>query len=211
MEDIWKFILYALAVGLYYFIMGRKKPDEKQSSQTTSAKPFMSPAAKPQARPRPVLNQPDTNEMPASLEDLLRRFQREPDTAPEAPQPALVPKNKVEKSNQILTTADRLDLEEAKKIGRQEVVNYDNEIPTYRNEANEINYENSTYRNEANEINYENPETADYQGLNNRDEKRFGVFEIKEEVKNPFAELLQKPESLRTAFILSEILKRKEF
>lgn len=197
MEDIGKFILYALAAGLYYFIMGRKKPEEKKSSPTTSAKPFMSPAAKPQANSRPVLNQPNVNEMPASLEDLLRRFQREPEPTPEFQQPEPRLEGKVKKRNRILTTADRLDLEEEKKMGRQEIVNYDNEIPTYRNEANEVDYEV--------------PEKANYQGLDTTGRNRFSVFETKEEVKNPYAELLQKPESLRTAFILSEILKRKEF
>jgi len=197
MEDIWKFILYALAVGLYYFIMGRKKPDEKRTGETPTSKPFMSPAAKPQARPRPVSNQPqaNTSELPTSLEDLLRRFQGEP--TPEVAKPEPMLEDKVRKSKRKLTTADRRDIEEKKKKQREEVVDYDDNIPTYENEAADIDYEI--------------PEKANYKGLDKSGRNRFEVFEQKAEVQNPYAELLKKPESIRTAFILSEILKRKEF
>jgi hypothetical protein len=197
MEDIWKFILYALAVGLYYFIMGRKKPDEKKTGPTPTAKPFMSPAAKPQARPRPVSSQTqtDTTELPASLEDLLRRFQGEP--TPEAPKPEPMLEDKVRKSKRKLTTADRREMAEKAKKQREEVVDYDDNIPTYENEAADVDYEV--------------PEKANYKGLDSSGRNRFEVFEQKNEVTNPYAELLKKPESIRTAFIMSEILKRKEF
>jgi hypothetical protein len=197
MEDIWKFILYALAVGLYYFIMGRKKTDANKSGETPTAKPFMSPAAKPQARPRPVSNQPqvDTSELPTSLEDLLRRFQGKP--TPEASKPEPMLKDKVKESKRKLTTADRRDIEEKKKKQREEVVDYDDTIPTYENEAADVDYEV--------------PEKANYQGLDKSGRNRFEVFEQKAEVQNPYANLLKNPESIRTAFILSEILKRKEF
>ena len=196
MEDIWKFMLYALAVGLYYFIMGRKKPAEKPSSQSPSAKPFMSPAAKPQARPHTLESPSRSDDTRTSLEELLRRFQGEsPVTDVLQPKPLL--EDKVKESNQILTTADRLDREERNNRHEQEVINYDDHIPTYRNEANEVNYEV--------------PDKTDYKGLDTTGRNRFEVFEQKQEVSNPYADFLRTPASIRTAFIMSEILKRKEF
>jgi|GEM_PF-2442646 len=203
MEDIWKFILYALAVGLYYFIRGRKKPAEKPSSQSPSAKPFMSPAAKPQARRRTLESPPRSDDTRTSLEELLRRFQGEPNPVKAVVKFEPMLEDKVKKSNQILTTADRLDREERNNRYEQEVINYEEGI----------NYDDNipTYRNEANEVNYEAPDKTDYKGLDTTGRNRFEVFKKKEEVSNPYADFLKSPESIRTAFIMSEILKRKEF
>ena len=196
-------MLYALAVGLYYFIMGRKKPAEKKSSQSPSAKPFMSPAAKPQARLRTLESSPRSDDAPASLEELLRRFQGEPVPVREVVKPKPMLEDKVKKGNRILTTADRLDREERNKRPEQKVINYEEGI----------NYDDHipTYRNEANEVNYEVPDTTDYKGLDTTGRNRFEVFEQKQEVSNPYADFLRTPASIRTAFIMSEILKRKEF
>ena len=210
MEDIGKFILYALAVGLYYFIMGRKKPAEKPSSQSPSAKPFMSPAAKTQARPRTPESSPRSDDTPNSLEELLRRFQGEPVPTRDVVKPEPMLEDKVKKGKRILTTADRLDREERNKRQEQKVINYDDD---FRQEQKVINYDDNipTYRNEANEVNYEVQNKANYQGLDKTGRNRFEVFEQKEEVSNPYADFLRNPASIRTAFVLNEILKRKEF
>lgn len=197
MEDIGKFILYALAVGLYYFIMGRKKPAEKTASPSPAAKPFVSPAAQPQARPRTRESPARPDDTRTPLEDLLRRFQGEPFPATDATKPKPMLEDKVKKRNRILTTADRLDRAEKNKRPEQKIINYDDDIPVYRNEANEVDYEV--------------PEKADYKGLDTTGRNRFEVFEKKEEERNPYADFLRNPESIRTAFVMNEILKRKEF
>jgi hypothetical protein len=67
-----------------------------------------------------------------------------------------------------------------------------------------------SYETKAGKVNYEDPKYADYEGLDDH-KKRFAPFE--EEVKasrsNKYARLLKDPQSLRTAFLLGEILKRK--
>src|SRR5690349_10763794 len=96
MDDLWKFVFYALAVGLYYFIKGRKPADKKVGNP---AKPFMSPAASPEVntRPNPVKPQTPANEIPTSLEDLLRRFTNDQPPLETRPQPML--EDKVRQAN----------------------------------------------------------------------------------------------------------------
>jgi hypothetical protein len=66
------------------------------------------------------------------------------------------------------------------------------------------------YKNEANEVDYEDPKKANYAGLDDH-KKRFAPFDKKAPITkaDTYARLLKDPQSIKTAFILSEILKRK--
>jgi FtsZ-interacting cell division protein ZipA len=65
------------------------------------------------------------------------------------------------------------------------------------------------YENRASRVNYDIPEQADYEGLDDK-RQRFTPFETeKPPAIHPVAALFQNAQSARTAFLLSEILKRK--
>ena len=154
MDDLWKFALYALAVGVYYFIKGRKPADKK--AIPNPAKPFMSPAAGPEANTRPNPVNPRTPNAPSTpLEELLRRFSGAPQPMENPPKPML--EDKVRKAGQKLRpdpqsrSLESPSLEQPPDGRRLETVDYDDDIPQYRNEAADVNYEI--------------PEKAGYKGL----------------------------------------------
>jgi uncharacterized FlaG/YvyC family protein len=64
------------------------------------------------------------------------------------------------------------------------------------------------YDNKANLVDYEDPTKSAYEGLDDH-RKRFVAFDIQETSPNVFAQLLKDPQSARTAFIMTEIFKRK--
>jgi hypothetical protein len=195
MEDFGKIILYAIGIllyGLYNFIKNKKKADTKApSTENPEAKPFISPAANPEAKARPVISQPSP-EVPSSLEDLLRRF-----TTEQQPAPPPMLEDKVRSRNRKPALESR-SLETIAPENRSlEGASYDQEIPQYYNEANEVDYEI--------------PERATYKGLDDATHSRFKEFEKTQETVNPYTELLQNSQSVRDAFVLSEIFKRKEW
>ncbi len=65
-----------------------------------------------------------------------------------------------------------------------------------------------TYTNEAADVDYEDPSKASYQGLDDR-KKRFQPFEQRKDAEHSYATWLRSPGSAKTAFVLSEILKKK--
>ncbi len=201
MDDLWKFVFYALAVGVYYFIKNRKPADK--TAGTNPAKPFMSPAASPEAntRPNPVKPRTPANEMPTSLEDLLRRFTGDQPPVETRPQPMLEDKvrqaNQQQRPEQQNRSLEGPSLEQTPDERSMETVGYDDNIPQYKNEAADVDYEI--------------PEKATYKGLNDPSKDRFKEFDLKLEKTNRYAALLKNPDTLRDAFVLSEILRRKEF
>lgn len=191
MDEIWKYIIYAAVIGLYYIVKGLGKKSEDKPAD--AAKPFMSPSAKPserQAVDKRRIPTPRATHAPSSLEDMLRRF-NDQDTL----KPAPMLEDKVKQQNQ---SAEAYQSQEGRSLETSANTDYlETKVPFYRNEASQVDYEVSGKN--------------DYKGLNDASKDRFDEFAVKKAGRNRYADLLQNPESVKDAFVLGEIFNRKEY
>ena len=95
--------------------------------------------------------------------------------------------------------------ERRKQVEEDSLKSYDDDIEEYVNK-----YESTpVYEKEATKVNYENPASKGYKSLSSTKD-RFDPFDEKKAADHPLLKMFQNPESLRNAFIMSEIFTRKE-
>jgi membrane protein involved in colicin uptake len=95
--------------------------------------------------------------------------------------------------------------ERRKRAETEATKSYDDNVEEYVKK-----YESTpVYYNEANTVDYENPATANYKGLDNSGKDRFDPFDEKKNAEHPLMKIFRNKESLRDAFIVSEIFEKK--
>lgn len=200
MEGI-QILIYIVIAIIYLIVKGINKATNSNNADLPADTTLSEPPA----------NLPPRKTGPTSFEDLLNEFGEAINKTNKSKEinkqePATV-KNKTtgntsnnqQKTSQKTTTTQRkksTNLPSYQSTLSQEQVNNQEYVPVYRNEADAVDYEI--------------PGKAAYAGLDDH-KKRFAAFDIPAADSNTskYAQLLKNSQSVRTAFILSEILKRK--
>jgi hypothetical protein len=163
--------------------------------------------------PVPQTNLPPRKTGPTSFEDLLDEFgeiTRKKEKQGE---------EKVAEANTARKKAEQTLDKTRKKVSqrmtqKEEPKNFETREKERREKSSSdeaaLERSKASYETKAGKVNYEDPKYADYEGLNDH-KKRFAPFEeeVKSSRSNKYARLLKNPQSLKTAFLLGEILKRK--
>lgn len=201
-------ILLYIAVALIYFILkGVNKAVKPPEGDTPTTELNESPTVPHQT------NLPPRKTGHSSFEDLLDEFgemthkrekqgqdkKAEADAARKKAEEALDKTRK--KISQRMVQAETEGGFEVREKERRE---------RYASEAASLENFKPAYKTKADKVNYEDPNNAVYEGLDDH-KKRFAPFDtqIQHTKADTYARLLKNPQSMRTALILGEILKRK--
>jgi hypothetical protein len=162
----------------------------------------------------PTANMPNTGAPrktgPTTFEDLLEEVKestRRPKKQPVETRPEARSFREIADDEERVREARRKAAKKARELEKRAYEEKEQRRPkSYDDEITEEVV--PVYENKASRVDYEDPKKANYEGLDDR-QKRFTPFNIPAATPNLYAQLLKDPQGVRTAFIMSEILKRK--
>jgi uncharacterized FlaG/YvyC family protein len=199
-------ILVYVAIAVIYLILKGVNKAVKPPEGTTPPVETTGEASMPTTQ----TNLPPRKTGPFSFDDLLDEFgevtQKKQTTKQATAETA---RKKAEQTLDKTRKKVSQKLEQAQEKTRKQLKQSEKKEP--------FSYEQSSreefvpvYRNEANEVDYEDPQRSTYAGLDDQ-KKRFAAFDIAAAPtkSTKYARLLRDPQNIKTAFILSEIFKRK--
>ncbi|MDO1447477.1 hypothetical protein Q0590_14510 [Rhodocytophaga aerolata] len=199
-------ILVYIAIAVIYLILKGVNKAVKPPEGTT---PPVEVTGEPSV-PTTQTNRPPRKTGPFSFDDLLDEFgevtQKKQTTKQATAETA---RKKAEQTLDKTRKKVSQKLERAQDKTRKQLEQTDREKPFSYEQISQEEYV-PVYRNEANDVDYEDPQRSTYAGLDDQ-KKRFAAFDMAAPSSKTtiYARLLRDPQNVKTAFILSEIFKRK--